>query len=108
MNKIELHWDTRNEYVLTGNELKSLEEKHRRELERRKKEEEEKKKKLGAQVVDLQNHGGINQVFVSKVQSSKPNRDLLKKDDGLQINNKSLSKQKPVSGQNIFPKNNKL
>ena len=108
MDKLELHWDTRNEYVLTANELKSLEEKHRRELERRKKEEEEKKKKLGSQVTDLQKLGGINQVFVSKVHSSKPNSDLLKKNDGLKINNNSLSKQKPVSSQNIFQNKNKL
>lgn len=58
LKEIELHWDTRNEYVLTANELKSLEEKHRRELERRKKEE--KKQQLNVPV-----KSSISKNFVS-------------------------------------------
>lgn len=114
MRKIELHWDTRNEYVLTANELKSLEEKHRRDLERRKKEEEEKKKKLKAQVSDLQKHGGISQNFVSSGHI-KNNNSTLKNTDGILPNNSlntnlgiSLSKNISVSVPNISKKNNKL
>ena len=84
MNKIELHWETRNEYVLTANELKSLEEKHRREIERRKKEEEEKKKKNKAQINDLQSRGGISQNFVAPIYSSKPESSLNNKNSELQ------------------------
>ena len=114
MRKIELHWDTRNEYVLTANELKSLEEKHRRELERRKKEEEEKKKKIKAQVSDLQSHGGISQNFVSDGHIKRTNTSLKNTDSTLPNNSlnankgSSLSKSIPVSGQNILTKNNKL
>lgn len=107
MRKIELHWETRNEYVLTGNELKSLEEKHRRDLERRKKEEEEKKKLIGAQISDLQNHGGISQNFVSKAPINSYKIGLTR-DEGLsKKSNNNINK--PVSGQNMFlNKNNNL
>ena len=58
LKEIELHWDTRNEYVLTANELKSLEEKHRRELERRKKEEKK-------QQLNVPGKSSISKNFVS-------------------------------------------
>lgn len=101
LRKIELHWETRNEYVLTANELKSLEEKHRRELERRKKEEEEKKKKIGGVVSDLQNHGGISQNFVAHKVISRPSDSLNKSDNSL----RALHVNKPVSVENINLKN---
>lgn len=108
MRKIELHWDTRNEYVLTANELKSLEEKHRRELERRKKEEEEKKKQMKAQVSDLQSRGGISQNFVPQVHSTKSDSSLNKNDSALKQNTLNPNKGISLGQQSIMPKSNKL
>lgn len=102
MRKIELHWETRNEYVLTANELKSLEEKHRRELERRKKEEEEKKKKVSGVVSDLQNHGGISQNFVANKAVNRTSDSLNKSDNGLRA---LKAVHKPISAENINLKN---
>ena len=91
-----------------ANELKSLGEKHRRELERRKQEEEEKKKKMKAQISDLQSRGGISQNFVPQVHNAKPDFSFNKNDSALKQHTLNPNKGASLVQQSIMPKNNKL
>lgn len=99
--------------MLTANELKSLMEKHRRELEQRKVEEEKRKNKIEEQINDFQKHGGISQNFVPQTYHSQQNSRTTRDGGGLPSNylnenrGKAISSQ-VVSAQNNSIKNNKL
>lgn len=73
--EIETHFETRKEYVIVGNELASLEEKHKKDKEEAEQKKKELEEKMAAMISNVNNvassDGGVNPVYVQSKHSTK-------------------------------------
>lgn len=73
--EIETHFETRKEYVIVGNELASLEEKHKKDKEEAEKKKKELEELMAAMISNVNNVSSsserINSVYIPKKRNIK-------------------------------------